>query len=97
MIIFYQLEAPYDISELETKKFRLTQNDKDIEAATTYSWAAKDSTKIIEEKLEVVATNKIDYSNPNFQLELTFDDANNTSFTVPFTLKKKLYRLKPMR
>lgn len=90
MIIFYQLEAPYDISELETKKFRLTQNDKDIEAATTYSWAAKDSTKIIEEKLEVVATNKIDYSNPNFQLELTFDDANNTSFTVPFTLKKEI-------
>lgn len=90
MIIFYQLEAPYDISELGTKKFRLTQNAKDIEAATSYSWAAKEPTKIIEEKLEIVATNKIDYSNPNFQLELTFDDANNTSFTVPFTLKKEI-------
>lgn len=86
MIIFYRLEAPNDISELETKEYNLKQDGKDVQAAASYSWVPKDPTKIIEDKIEVVSANKIDYSNPNFQLELTFDDAKDTSFTVPFTL-----------
>lgn len=90
MIIFYQLEAPYDISELETKKFKLMQGGKDVKASSSYSWVANNPTKVIEEKIEIVAPNKMDYSIPNFQLELTFDDAKDTSFTVPFTLTKPI-------
>ncbi|TSI05274.1 DUF4179 domain-containing protein [Lysinibacillus sp. BW-2-10] len=90
MIIFYQLEAPYDISELGTKDYRLTQNGKDVEASTGYSWSANNPTNIIQEKIEVVASTKMDYTNPHFELEMTFDDDKRTAFKVPFTLVKPI-------
>lgn len=90
MIIFYQLEAPYDISELEMEEFRLTQNGKETEASRSFSWAAKDPTKIIKEKLEIVASTKMNYSNPNFEVYLAFGDPKRTTFTIPFTLTKPI-------
>ncbi|SOC27563.1 uncharacterized protein DUF4179 [Ureibacillus xyleni] len=90
MIIFYQLEAPYDISELQTTKHKLTQNGKDIEASSGYSWAPKDPTNVIQEKIEIVSSKQMDYTNPNFEITLSFGDDARTTFNVPFTLTQPI-------
>nr|WP_106778986.1 DUF4179 domain-containing protein [Lysinibacillus timonensis] len=94
MIIFYQLEAPYDISKLDTTEFDLTQNGENLQASSMYSWYAEEPTNIIKDKFEVVASEVIDYSNPNFELNVTFDDEEDTSFNVPFTLSKPIQQSK---
>ncbi|BDH61711.1 hypothetical protein MTP04_18410 [Lysinibacillus sp. PLM2] len=95
MIIFYQLEAPYDISKLNTKEFELIQKDGSLElGALTSSWPSIDPTNIIKDKLEVVAHKPIDYTNPNFEMKLTFADEKQTTFEVPFTLTKPIQKSK---
>lgn len=95
MIIFYQLEAPYDISKLDTKEFDLIQKDGNLElGAKTYSWPSIDPTNIIKDKLEVVAYKPIDYTNSNFEIKLTFADEKQTTFKVPFTLSKPIQKSK---
>ncbi|MFY3792003.1 DUF4179 domain-containing protein [Ureibacillus sp. MALMAid1270] len=88
MIIFYQLESTEDISELVTKSFRIKQNNKEL--PTTYSWSPKGKSKIIQNQLEVVSQDPLDYSNPNFELVITFSNEIETTFEVPFTLTKPI-------
>lgn len=88
MMIFYQLEAPNDISRLETKQFRVTQNNNDL--PVSYTWSQGEPSNIIENHLEVVAFEPIDYANPNFDLSLTVGGENETTFEVPFTLTQPI-------
>lgn len=88
MIVFYQLESPDDISKLETKRFRIQQNNKYLPAS--YSWSPGNKSNIIQNQLEVVSQEPLDYSNPNFELEITFLDEHETTFEIPFTLTKPI-------
>lgn len=90
IVIFYELDAPFNISNLETKEFQLSQNGEVINGSSTSGWPFTEATKTIQGKLEVIATSKIDYSQPNFELYLKFGDTKETSFTIPFTLTKPI-------
>ncbi|MFP7202582.1 DUF4179 domain-containing protein [Lysinibacillus halotolerans] len=90
IVIFYELEAPFNISNLETKEFQLSQNGEVINSSSTSGWPYTEPTKTIQGKLEVIATSKIDYSKPDFEIYLKFDDTKETSFTIPFTLTKPI-------
>lgn len=92
MMIFYQLESPKDISSIETRQFRVTQNNNDL--PVSYTWSQGEPSNIIENHLEVVAFEPIDYSNPNFDLSFTVGGEYDTTFEVPFTLTKPIAKSK---
>ncbi|WP_332651243.1 DUF4179 domain-containing protein [Lysinibacillus sp. 54212] len=94
MVLSYKLEAPYDISKLETKKLELMHNDEGIMGALMYSWPVKEPTKIIEDKIIVTSKEGLDYSNKEFQLDIGFDDPAETTFSIPFTLRKPIAETK---
>ncbi|MBD8027944.1 DUF4179 domain-containing protein [Ureibacillus sp. Re31] len=90
IVIFYELEAPFNLSNLETKEFQLRQNGEVINGSSTSGWPYTEASKTIQGKLEVIATSKIDYSQPDFEIYLKFGDTKETSFTIPFTLTKPI-------
>ncbi len=77
---------------LRQKKLKL--NKIIIDLPVSYTWSPGNSTNIIQNQLEVVSNDPMDYSNPNFELEITFDDENETTFEVPFTLTKPIAQSK---
>lgn len=97
MIINYELDAPYQIHDLETKGVTIKQNGKLLEASTTYSWFRKEPTTHIEETIEATASHKINYTDPNFELSITFKDEHETTFNMPFTLQKEIAKSKNYR
>ncbi|QED46903.1 DUF4179 domain-containing protein [Cytobacillus dafuensis] len=90
MIINYELDAPFEIHDLDTKGVEIRQNNKDLEAGLTYSWPDKEPTNHIEEIIEVTSNENINYTNPNFELSISFKDEHETTFNIPFTLQKKI-------
>ncbi|WP_397539004.1 DUF4179 domain-containing protein [Rummeliibacillus pycnus] len=94
MILFYQVEAPYDISKLTTKEVKVLQNGKPIKASMEYGWQDGPKTKIIKNKIEIVSKDSLSYEHPNFELHISFEDAKQTTFSIPFTLKKKIQSTK---
>lgn len=91
IVLFYQLEAPYDISKLYTKEVKVLQNGKALEnISTEYGWSDRRNTKIIKSKIEIVSKDSISYKNPKFTLNISFDGAKQTKFSIPFTLKHKI-------
>ncbi len=94
MIINYQLEAPYDIHKLDTKNVEIKQNGENLEAGLTYSWFGKELTNHIEEIIEITSNKELNYANPNFELNITFKDKQETAFTIPFTLQKEFAKSK---
>jgi len=94
MIINYQLEAPNDIHELNTKNIEIKQNGENLEAALSYLMSGKEPTNHIEDIIEISSNKKMDYTNPNFELSITFKDKLETTFTIPFTLQKEIAKSK---
>ncbi|HWI50478.1 MAG TPA: DUF4179 domain-containing protein, partial [Rummeliibacillus sp.] len=91
MVLFYQVEAPYDILRLQAKKVKVLQNGKPIENGSFgYGWSDAPKTKIIKNKIEIVSKDSLSYEHPNFELNISFEDAKQTTFSIPFTLKKKI-------
>ncbi|MFJ7953396.1 DUF4179 domain-containing protein [Lysinibacillus sp. NPDC096418] len=95
MVLSYQLSAPYNIHELETKNVEILQNGKPVIESMTYGWASIPPTKTIESTIQLMSTNRvIDYSNPNFELQITFKDEHLTSFVFPFSIEKAVAKSK---
>lgn len=97
MIINYELDAPYQIHDLETKGVTIKQNDSELQGGITYSWYGKEPTTHIEETIEITSNKKIDYTNPDFELSITFKDEHKTTFNIPFTLQKDIAKSKYYR
>ena len=97
MIINYELDAPYQIHNLDTKDVTIKQNGKELPFSTTYSWFGKEPTTHIEAKIEAASNQKINYTNPNFELSITFKDEHETTFNIPFTLQKEIAKSKQYR
>ncbi|MEH7524024.1 DUF4179 domain-containing protein [Bacillus sp. JJ1503] len=94
MIINYELEAPFEIHDLHTKGVEIKQNKKGLEAGLTFSWYGKEPTNHIEDTIEVTASKNIDFTNPNFELSITFKDEHETTFNIPFSLQKEIAKSK---
>ncbi|WP_313893108.1 DUF4179 domain-containing protein [Psychrobacillus sp.] len=94
MVLSYRLEAPYDISNLNTKDINVVQNDLPIQMAIGYGWYGKENTNIVEDKIEITASEGINYDHPNFRLDFTLEDEHETTFSIPFILKKDIAKSK---
>ncbi|HIW31754.1 MAG TPA: DUF4179 domain-containing protein [Candidatus Paenibacillus intestinavium] len=88
MIIFYTLEASYDISRLNMSEINIIQNGEPLQAGYSYSGFSADPTNIIKDQIEVHVSESMSYENTNFILELGFKDEQNTKFSIPFALQQ---------
>ncbi|URN95584.1 MAG: DUF4179 domain-containing protein [Candidatus Pristimantibacillus lignocellulolyticus] len=90
MIVFYTLEAPYDISRLNMGGINILQNGEAMQAGYGSSGFSAVPTTIIEDKIEVHVSEPISYENASFSLEIDFKDEYNTEFNIPFTLQQPI-------
>ncbi|MFE8698922.1 DUF4179 domain-containing protein [Cytobacillus sp. FJAT-53684] len=90
MIVSYKLEAPFDLSKLESNEVFVSQQGTRLNASSTYSGPPSDETKVIEQKIEIVSSEGLSYGNKSFEFNLLLSDADKTKFTVPFTLTKPI-------
>lgn len=91
--IRYSIEAPYNIAELFIRKVTILQNGKEIEGASSYGWA-KDGTvkKYIEDTIFYNVEGENLPNKKNFELQITFDDKEKTTFEIPFTIKNDVVK-----
>ncbi|KOS61382.1 DUF4179 domain-containing protein [Lysinibacillus agricola] len=94
MILPYTFSAPFDVRDLEIKEIELRLNGEVLPAGISYSWYRAKETSLIEENLEAIFKDPINYDNAEFELYLQFADEKQTEFTMPFSLKKSIAKTK---
>lgn len=91
MIISYKLNSNEDLANFMGVKTEVQQNDELVQAAVSSNWSAKPTvTYEMEETVDVVASQGMDYSSKDFKLLLSLRDRPETEFEIPFTLKKEV-------
>lgn len=90
MVISYEVNAPYDISELTVKNYEVKQNGETIEGSIATGWLDQDETYTIQDTITVTRQNKIFYENATFEVVLQFSDRQRSEVTMPFTLKSEV-------
>ena len=91
--IHYSLEAPYDISELQTQKISILQDGKEIQGAATYGWPFDGKSKKHVEDFIYKSVEGGDLpNNKNFELQITFRDKDKTTFEIPFKIKNDVVK-----
>ena len=90
MILSYKVEAPFDIQHLDTKNLNVYQSGKELEAAYYYNWYPNEPTKSFEDRVMITAEKPLNFNRPDFELRMVIDNDEQTTFHIPFTLKKKI-------
>lgn len=90
MVISYRIEAPFDLQKIDTKKIKIYQNGKELEAGYSYNGFATEPTYVVEDQVEVTAVFPLNYDNPSFEFKLVLDNPEQTTFHFPFTLTKEI-------
>lgn len=96
MVLSYEVDAPFDISQLDTKKVDILQGGEPLQAAHTYSWYNEEPTQHIEQVITVTASEPLQYDVRDFELVFYFDDEHKTVVHLPFTLKNPIKEPKIM-
>ncbi|GLC90046.1 DUF4179 domain-containing protein [Lysinibacillus piscis] len=91
MMISYKLHSNEDLANFKSILPEVKHNGKLIQAAVTSNWPAYDEgTYEVENKIDVVAIQGMDYSSKDFELQLTLHEEPETLFAIPFTLQKDI-------
>lgn len=95
MFLPYTIESTKDIEDINFASVKIKQNGKVLEVGSfSYGWVPEKKSKLIEDIFQYQSVSKIDYSNPNFELEITYDSPINETITIPFTLTKPIKETK---
>jgi hypothetical protein len=91
MSIFYKYKSSQDLNRVQMRiKATLYQNGEEV-TPVLGSWQGQEKgTFEAEDVIEVFLDEKIDYSNPNFELEMEMVLDSDEVYTLPFTLKKSI-------
>lgn len=88
MIISYKLNSDEDLAIFKGIITEVKQKGEQIRATVGSSWAAQPKgTYEMENTINVVASQGMDYSSKDFKLTLSLSDHPETVFEIPFTLK----------
>ena len=90
MNIFTEISAPFPISNMDYKEVKIFNNGKELEAGISYIWNSNVETSNIEGYFQVVVESGLIYDSRNFSLEVIFEDEQQTTIQVPFTLKNEI-------
>ncbi len=92
MVITYRIEAPFDLQKTDTKRITIYQNGKELEVAYGYNLFPNEPTYQLENQVEIIAPNPLNYDSPNFEFQLIMDNPEQTTFNIPFTLTKEIQK-----
>lgn len=91
----YTIETTKNSENVEFSSVKIKQNGKELEnGSLSYGWSPKENSKLVEEVIQFQSVEKIDYTNRNFELEITYDSPINETITIPFTLTKPILETK---
>ncbi|WP_157764794.1 DUF4179 domain-containing protein [Solibacillus sp. R5-41] len=97
MLLSYKIASPNDLQglTLDHLELELMHGGNPIEAGVGYGWTAHyEPIYEIENTINVTATEPIDYSNRNFELNFKLQKGQEMTFSIPFTLKKEIVKTK---
>ncbi|MBU8881245.1 DUF4179 domain-containing protein [Bacillus sp. FJAT-29790] len=91
MIISYKLNSDEDLTIFKGVKAEVKQNDELVNSTVGSSWTAlPEGTYEVENTIDVVASQGMDYSSQDFALILSLRDRPETVFKIPFMLKNEI-------
>ncbi|WP_186670421.1 DUF4179 domain-containing protein [Sporosarcina sp. BP05] len=98
MTIFYNIESPFENSEVNITSLELSQQGIPLGVASSYISSLVGGSSVRADKVEIMADDELSYDNMTFEFNLHLSDAAKTKFVVPFTLTKaieppKVYKL----
>lgn len=91
MIISYKVEGLIDPDEIKRTIIEVFQNGKPVEASYGYSLFTSEETTIIEDKIEVAASEMMDYTHRDFEVRFISGDEVTS---IPFTLQQDIVKTK---
>lgn len=95
MLLTYKIASPNDLQGLTLKNVELMRGGQPIEAGISYGWSGHDKPLYeIENTIRVDATEPIDYSNRNFELNVNMHKGQKMTFSIPFALKNDIVKTK---
>ncbi|MGG2073412.1 DUF4179 domain-containing protein [Lysinibacillus irui] len=94
MILPYTLTAPFDIQQLDIKNIHLKLNGEIIPVGLGYGWYHGEETTVIEENFQVTFNEPINYQGAQFELVIQVNDQQQTTFSIPFSVKKPIAKAK---
>lgn len=94
MILPYTLTAPFDIQQLDIKNIHLKLNGEEVPVGLGYGWYRGEETTVIEENFQVTFNEPINYQGAQFELVIQVNDQQQTTFSIPFTVKKPIAKAK---
>lgn len=92
----YGMYLPYTLTspngkEIDFSNVTIKQQGKELEGAMSYHWSGAKNINVAEDLIIFASVNKIDYTHPNFELEIEMDEER---MTFPFTMKKDILKSK---
>jgi len=88
MIISYKLNSDEDLAIFKGIVTEVKQKGEQVKATVGSSWAAQPKeTYEVEDTINVVASQGMDYSSQDFRLTFSLSERPETVFEIPFTLK----------
>lgn len=91
MIISYKLQSNEDLANFMGVETEVKYKGELVKASVGSSWFAQpDGTYEVENTIDVVASQGMDYTSQNFELKLSLRDRPETVFEIPFTLKNEI-------
>jgi hypothetical protein len=91
LVLFYDADALFDISELFLEKVQLFQGDNEMQGSNSFVMNASDQTHITS-SVEYNFSEPITYNSKDFKAVFHFNDKvkGNFEITVPFTLQNEI-------
>ncbi len=94
MVISYEVDAPFDISQLDTKKVEILQGGEPMQASHTFGWFGEESKQHIEEVITLTSSETVNYDTRDFEIVFHFADDQQSVVHLPFTLKNPVKEAK---
>ncbi|WP_332646555.1 DUF4179 domain-containing protein [Lysinibacillus sp. 54212] len=90
MMIAYKLTSKHNLENIFLREPKLFQNGKDLKPLISHSRSGSDEVFEVEERLEIIFTEETKLNGLDFTLNVTLENNNETTFSIPFTLTKPI-------
>ena len=91
IIISYKLNSDEDLSSFMGVKTEVKHKKEQVNASVGSSWVAQpEGTYEVENTIDVVASQGMDYSSKDFELILSLQERPETVFKIPFSLNNEI-------
>lgn len=90
MMIAYKLTSEQNLEKIYLGDLALLQNGKDLKAGISHIYSGSGEVFEVEEMLTVIFTEETKLNGLDFTLNVTLENDDETSFSIPFTLSKPI-------